>query len=102
MCIRDRRGAEGPNEADGPFSAPWLGADYFAVEDPDPLHLRLDAVARLEEVAGGGAHTLGRAGGDDVAGQEHHALREHVDALGDREDHLRGVARLAQLAIHPE
>ena len=35
-------------------------------------------------------------------GQERHALREHLDALRDGEDHLGGVARLPRLPVHAE
>src|SRR2546428_2707218 len=71
-------------------------------QDADALDLGLELVALLEELAEGGADALGRAGGDDVAGQQREALREHRDALVHREDHLGGVARLPRLAVHAQ
>src|SRR5579859_1646952 len=47
-------------------------------------------------------HAGRRAGGDDVAGQERHELRDIRDALRHREDHGRRVAGLAALAVDVE
>src|SRR5262245_11914641 len=91
--LAERRDGERPDR---------LGPDDLAVQDADQLDLGLEAIARLQEVAGSRAHALRRAGGDHVAGQQGHALGEHLDALGHRKDHLRGVARLTQLPVHPE
>src|SRR5437667_4746008 len=52
----------------------YLRLDDLVGEDAYPLDFRLDPVAGLEEVAGGGADPLGRSGGDDIRGQQRHAL----------------------------
>src|SRR5579883_3129544 len=44
-----------------------------------------------------GADAGGRAGGEHVAGQERHELRDIGDAFGNREDHGRGRAGLLAL-----
>src|SRR3989442_8556006 len=85
-----------------PGACAWrcrLGADDFVREHADLLDLGLHAVPGLEEIAGGRAHPVRRAGGDDVAGQHRHATREDLDALIHREDHLGGVAGLAHLSV---
>src|SRR5215470_1473563 len=76
-----------------------LRSDDPVGEHSDLLDLGFHAIPGLQVVAGGRAHAIGRAGGDDVAGQERHGLREHLDALVDGEDHLAGVARLTDLAV---
>src|SRR5207245_10414239 len=42
---------------------------------------------------------LGRAGGDQVAGQERHDARDVADEMGDPEDHLGGGRGLAPDAV---
>src|SRR5581483_10886358 len=49
-----------------------------------------------------GADAGGRAGGEHVAGQERHELRDIGDAFGDREDHGRGRAGLLAFAVDVE
>src|SRR5215467_7980475 len=73
-------------------------------EHADALDLDLTGVAllhphrvRLARVADAGR----RAGEDDVAGLERHALRDVGDGLGDREHHVVGVVRLHDLPVEP-
>src|SRR5579871_2059801 len=49
-----------------------------------------------------GADARRRAGGEHVAGQERHELRDIGDAFGNREDHGRGRAGLLALAVDVE
>src|SRR5947207_2043539 len=81
---------------------PCSGGDDAVRQHAELLDLGLELVAGLEELAERRADALGRSRGDDVAGQEREALREDGDALVDRKDHLRGVARLPRLAVHAE
>src|SRR5499425_2146937 len=77
-----------------------LRSDDFVGEHADLLHLRLHAISGLEEIAGGRPHSVRRARGDDVAGEDGHGEGEDLDALVDGEDHLAGVARLPHLPVH--
>src|SRR5256885_14021706 len=96
---RFTRGATGVGGVWGAMSGPPMlnRRDDAVGEHADALDLGLELVALLEELAEGGAHALGCAGGDHVARQEREALREHGDALVHREDHLGRVTRLARL-----
>ena len=74
-------------------------------EHADALDLRLDVVAglqvELERVGLDRGHTRDRAGGEDVAGRV--ALRRVVrDEVRDRDEHLGGVAALADAAVDPQ
>src|SRR5262245_3934396 len=77
-----------------------LGPNDLVGEHADLLDLRFHAVPRFEEVAGGRAYSVRRAGGDDVAGEQGHGEGEDLDALVDGEDHLACVARLPHLPVH--
>src|SRR5215467_6655651 len=77
-----------------------LGPDDFVGEHADLFDLRLHAIPGLEEIARGRPHAVGRARGDDVAGEDGHGEGEDLDAVVDGEDHLAGVARLPHLPVH--
>src|SRR5215813_7506589 len=73
-------------------------------EHADALDVDLAGIAllhphrvRLAGVADAGR----RAGEDDVAGLERHALRDIGDGLGDRKHHVVGVVRLHDLPVEP-
>src|SRR5882672_12864567 len=66
------------------------------------LDPELDRLARAQETLARHADTRGRAGHDEIARLQRDARGEHLDLLGDGEDHLVGVRVLHQLAAHPE
>src|SRR5579859_2671944 len=78
--------------------------DYVIAEGADGLDLGLDAVAglqvELERVGLDRRHPGDGPGGEDVAGRV--ALHRVVgDQVRDRDEHLGGIAALADLAVDP-
>src|SRR5258708_29051243 len=65
-------------------------------ESADPLDLDLDLVAPAQ-----GAHSGRRAGQDQVARRERHDRRDELDDDVAGEDHLSGIAVLADHAVDP-
>src|SRR5262245_64305597 len=72
-------------------------------EHTDALNVDLAAVAALHEYwrLAREANARGRAGDDDIAGLERHALADVDERLSDREHHVVGVVRLHGLAVEP-
>src|SRR6266699_3040958 len=70
----------------------------------EPFDAERDDVADVEELRRlhAGADARRGAGGDDVAGQQRHELRDVGNALRHREDHGRGRSPLATLAVDVE
>src|SRR5262249_25158569 len=99
---RERRTPRGRQRTAPEALASLGGVHDLAGQDADLLDLRLDAVAGLEEVAGRCADAVGGPSRDDVARPERHALREHLDALGDGENHRGGVTLLTDLTVDPK
>src|SRR4051794_38690603 len=77
-------------------------SDDLAPQDPDPLDLALDHVARLQEDLGLAehAHSARRPGGDHVSRDERVDRREVLDEERHVEDELRRARALTLLAVH--
>src|SRR5690242_9877697 len=84
--------------------APYSGRDDFLALLTETFDAERDDVADVEELRRlhAGADAGRGARGDDVARQQRHELRDIGNALRHREDHGRGRACLAALAVDVE
>src|SRR5690625_4767745 len=79
----------------------WLS--NTVAQAANALDADFDLIAGLQEFWGvkANAHTLRGSGGNDVTGEQLHALRQGLDEGRDIKDQVLGVGVLAQLAIDP-
>src|SRR5258708_40289895 len=75
---------------------------HAVLELADLLDPELHRLARAQEALARHADARGRAGHDEIARLQRDARREHLDLLGDGEDHLVAVRVLHQLIPDPE
>src|SRR5215210_2374485 len=85
-------------------SRPSLGRDDLLTLLAQSFDAQRDYITDVEELRRlhAGADARGRAGGDDIARQQCHELRDIRNALRHREDHGRGRSGLATVAIDVE
>ena len=84
-----------------PEASPEHSADHIP-QHSNSLNPALDHIPLLQEGRRHHPHADAgrRAGRDDRAGLERHALREHGNDLGDARDQVSCVGVLAHLAVH--